>query len=81
MSWDEAESRVAKILGVKVLGVKEGRSLPKVSKQTLKKYLTYLRANLEFPFETPLVDVFDIDGKGQNKQILEDYCMWFWNYR
>jgi hypothetical protein len=117
MSWDDQEKRVAEILGVK-----EGRSLPKVSKQTLKKYHAYLRTNLESPFkaeaeglkgeatihslldlddcpeltfydlfafghhdgrviETPLVDVFEIDGKGQNKQILEDYCFWFFNHR
>jgi len=31
--------------------------------------------------ETPLVDVFEVDGKGQNKQLLEDYCFWFWNHR
>jgi hypothetical protein len=117
VDWDEAEKRVAVILGVK-----KGRSLPKVSKQTLKKYHAYLRTNLEFPFkaeveglkgeatiyslfdlddcpeltfyglfvsgrqdgrviELPLVDIFEIDGKGQNKQILEDYCFWFWNHR
>ena len=117
MDWDEEEKRVAEILGVKA-----GRSLPKVSKQTLKTYHTYLRTKLEFPFkaeveglkdeasihsllelddcpeltfyglfvfghhdgrviETPLVDVFEIDDKGQNKQILEDYCFWFFNHR
>ena len=117
MSWDKVKRRVAEILGIK-----EGESLPDVSKKTLKKYHTYLRANLEFPFkaevehlkgeatihslfdldecpeltfyglfvlgrhrertiETPLVDVFEIDGKGQNKQLLEDYCFWFWNHR
>ena len=31
--------------------------------------------------ETPLVDVFEIEDKGQNKQLLEDYCFWFWNHR
>jgi hypothetical protein len=31
--------------------------------------------------ETPLVDVFEIEDKGQNKQPLEDYCFWFWNHR
>jgi len=104
------------------LGIKEGDTLPRVSKKTLKKYHAYLRANLEFPFkaevedlrgetkshnlldlddcpeltfyglfalgrhrghtiETPLVDIFEIEDKGQNKQLLEDYCFWFWNHR
>jgi hypothetical protein len=117
MSWDDEEKRVAGILGIK-----EGETLPAVSRQTLRKYHAYLRANLEFPFkaevedldgestihslldldeypeltfyglfalgrhrghsiETPLVDVFEIEDKRQNKQLLEDYCFWFWNYR
>jgi hypothetical protein len=117
MSWDDEERRVAEILGVK-----EGEALPAVSRQTLRKYHAYLKANLEFPFkaevedlhgeatihslldlnecpeltfyglfalgrhrgysiETPLVDVFEIEDKGQNKQLLEGYCFWFWNHR
>lgn len=31
--------------------------------------------------ETPLVDVFEVEDKSQNKQLLEDYCFWFWNHR
>jgi hypothetical protein len=117
VDWDDTESRVAEILGVK-----EGKSLPKVSKSTLKKYHAYLRDNLKFLFkagveslkgeatiyslfdldecpeltfyglfvfgrhdgrviEMPLVDVFEIDGKVQNKRTLEDYCFWFFNHR
>ena len=117
MDWDEEERRVAEILGVQ-----EGDEIPHVSRQTLRTYHAYLRANVKFPFkakvedldgestihnlldldecpeltfyglfalgrhrghsiETPLVDVFEVEDKGRNKQLLEDYCMWFWNYR
>ena len=117
MGWDEEEKRVAEILSVK-----EGRSLPKVSKQTLKKYHAYLRTNLEFPFkakaedlkgdatiqslfaldecpeltfyglfvrghegrrmiEIPIVEIYEVQDDETANQIIEDYCMWFWNYR
>ena len=46
MSWDEEERRVAEILGVK-----KGEALPHVSRQTLRTYHAYLKANLEFPFK------------------------------
>ena len=35
----------------------------------------------EHTIETPLVDVFEVEDKGQNKQLIEDYCFWFWNHR
>ena len=43
---EEAERRVAQILGVS-----KGHGLPKVSKQTLQLYHTYLQANLALPFD------------------------------
>ena len=46
MSWEEDERRVAEILGVQA-----GHALPKVSKQTLQRYYTYLQANLSVPFD------------------------------
>jgi hypothetical protein len=54
MSWDEEEKRVAEILGAE-----EGDNIPHVSRQTLRTYHAYLRANLEFPFKAK---VEDLDG-------------------
>jgi hypothetical protein len=117
MPWDEDERRVAEIFGVK-----EGETLPGVSRQTLRKYHAYLKAHLEFPFtvkvedfdgevaiqslfalndcpdltfyglfvrghqgrrviEIPIAEIEEVRGKGPNKHLIEDYCMWFWNYR
>ena len=117
MSLDREEKRVAEIFGVK-----EGKALPNVSRQTLRKYHAYLEANLEFPFkamvedldgeatiqslfalrecpdltfyglfcrgthggiiiEIPLAEIKEVEDRGANKHLVEDYCMWFWNYR
>ena len=117
MSWEEDERRVAEILGVQA-----GQRLPPVSRQTLRKYHTYLKANVEFPFtaeiediddaitisslfklnecpdltfyglfvrgkqgrriiEIPIAEIEEVKEEGTNKQLIEDYCMWFWNYR
>jgi hypothetical protein len=117
MSWDEQERRVAEILGAK-----EGDNIPRVSRQTLRTYHAYLRANVKFPFkakvedldgdstiqslfalrdcpdltfyglfvrghhrrsliEIPISIIEEVKGKGPNKHPIEDYCMWFWNYR
>lgn len=117
MSWDEDEKRVAEILGAK-----EGDKIPSVSRQTLRTYHAYLRANVEFPFkakvedldgnatieslfalrdcpdltfyglfvrghhrrsliEIPIGTIEEVKDRGPNKHLIEDYCMWFWNYR
>ena len=117
MSWEEDERRVAEIFGVQA-----GQRLPAVSRQTLRRYHTYLTAKLVFPFkaevedientrtieslfqlnecpdltfyglfvrghhgrrsiEIPLATIEKVKDTGQNKQLIEDYCMWFWNYR
>jgi hypothetical protein len=117
MSWDDEERRVAEILGVK-----EGETLPGVSRHTLRTYHAYLKASLEFPLtakvedltgevtiqslfalqecpdltfyglfvrghlgrriiEIPIAEIEDVKGAGKNKQLIEDYGMWFWNYR
>jgi Calcium binding len=117
MSWEEDERRVAEIFGVKA-----GQRLPAVSRQTLRKYHTYLTAHLAFPFkaaiedldaeatmqslfalndcpdltfyglfvrgkqgrrliEIPIATIEEVKEEGKNKQLIEDYCMWFWNYR
>ena len=117
MSWDDEERRVADILGVK-----EGKTLPGVSRQTLRAYHAYLTANLALPLkakvedldgdvtiqslfalnecpdltfyglfvrgylgrrliEIPIAEIEEVKGAGKNKQLIEDYCMWFWNYR
>ena len=54
MSWDEEERRAAEILGAK-----EGDKIPSVSRQTLRTYHAYLRANVKFPFKAK---VEDLDG-------------------
>ncbi len=117
MSWDEQERRVAEIFGVD----EEGK-IPLVSRQTLKTYHAYLRANVKFPFkakmedldgdatierlfalkdcpdltfhglfvrghhrrsliEIPIGEIVEVKDRGPNKHLIEDYCMWFWNYR
>lgn len=62
----KSEKRVAQILGVK-----EGRELPTVSKETLEIYHSYLSENLSFPFdaryskEAPLEDTYcDVEITG-----------------
>ncbi len=31
--------------------------------------------------EIPIAIIEEVKGKGPNKHLIEDYCMWFWNYR
>ncbi|SRR6266849_1949039 len=31
--------------------------------------------------ETPMAEIEEVKEEGKNKQLIEDYCMWFWNYR
>jgi hypothetical protein len=31
--------------------------------------------------ETPLATIEEVKEEGKSKQLIEDYCMWFWNYR
>jgi len=31
--------------------------------------------------ETPIATIEAVKDAGTNKQLIEDYCMWFWNYR
>ena len=31
--------------------------------------------------EIPIAEIERVKGEGKNKQLIEDYCMWFWNYR
>ena len=31
--------------------------------------------------EIPIAEIEEVKDKGKNKQLIEDYCMWFWNYR
>ena len=31
--------------------------------------------------EIPIAEIEEVKNKGKNKQLIEDYCMWFWNYR
>ena len=31
--------------------------------------------------EIPIATIEDVKDEGTNKQLIEDYCMWFWNYR
>jgi len=31
--------------------------------------------------DIPLADIEDVQEEGKNKQLIADYCMWFWNYR
>ena len=117
MSWDAEERRVAEMLGAK-----EGDNIPRVSRQTLRTYHAYLKANVEFPLkaqvedldgdatiqslfalracpdltcyglfvsghhrrsliEIPIAIIEEVKGKGPNKHLIEDYGMWFWNYR
>jgi hypothetical protein len=117
VDWDAAEKRVAEILGVQ-----EGDKIPHVSRQTLRTYHAYLRANVKFPFkakvedldgdatierlfalrdcpdltfyglfvrghhrrsliEIPIATIERVKDKEPNKHLIEDYCMWFWNYR
>jgi hypothetical protein len=54
VDWDEEEKRVAEILGAK-----EEDNIPHVSRQTLRTYHAYLRANVKFPFKAK---VEDLDG-------------------
>ena len=117
MEWDEAEKRVADILGVQ-----EGDKIPLVSRQTLRTYHAHLRTNVSFPFkaqvedldgdatieslfalrdcpdltfhglfvrghhrrsliEIPIGEIVEVKDRDPNKHLIEDYCMWFWNYR
>ena len=31
--------------------------------------------------EIPIATIEEVNDEGTNKQLIEDYCMWFWNYR
>ena len=31
--------------------------------------------------EIPIATIEEVTEEGTNKQLIEDYCMWFWNYR
>ena len=31
--------------------------------------------------EIPLAEIEKVKQNDKNKQIIDDYCMWFWNYR
>jgi len=31
--------------------------------------------------EVPIATIEEVKEAGTNKQLIEDYCMWFWNYR
>jgi hypothetical protein len=31
--------------------------------------------------EIPIAEIEEVKNKGPNKHLIEDYCMWFWNYR
>jgi hypothetical protein len=31
--------------------------------------------------ESPIAEIEEVKEEGKNKQLIEDYCMWFWNYR
>jgi hypothetical protein len=31
--------------------------------------------------EIPIAEIEEVKDEGKNKQLIEDYCMWFWNYR
>jgi hypothetical protein len=31
--------------------------------------------------EIPIATIEEMKNEGKNKQLVEDYCMWFWNYR
>jgi Calcium binding len=31
--------------------------------------------------EIPIATIEEVKEEGTNKQLIEDYCMWFWNYR
>jgi Calcium binding len=31
--------------------------------------------------EIPIATIEEVKEEGQNKQLIEDYCLWFWNYR
>jgi hypothetical protein len=31
--------------------------------------------------EIPIAAIEEVKDTGKNKQLIEDYCMWFWNYR
>jgi hypothetical protein len=31
--------------------------------------------------EIPIATIEAVRDEGTNKQLIEDYCMWFWNYR
>jgi hypothetical protein len=31
--------------------------------------------------EIPIATIEEVKDEGTNKQLIEDYCLWFWNYR
>jgi hypothetical protein len=31
--------------------------------------------------EIPIATIEEVQDEGTNKQLIEGYCMWFWNYR
>jgi len=31
--------------------------------------------------ETPIATIKEVKDEGTNKQLIEDYNVWFWNYR
>jgi hypothetical protein len=31
--------------------------------------------------EIPIAEIEAVKDAGPNKQLIEDYCLWFWNYR
>ncbi len=31
--------------------------------------------------EIPIATIEEVKEEGMNKQLIADYCMWFWNYR
>ena len=45
-------------------------------------YGLFVRGNQERRLiEIPIATIEEVKEAGTNKQLIEDYCMWFWNYR
>ena len=64
-------------------GVSTIRSLFKLDEcPDLTFYGLFVRGNQgRRLIEIPIAVIEEVKDEGKNKQLIADYCMWFWNYR
>ena len=68
---------------VKKIEVKSIRSLFTLKEcPDLTFYGLFVRGNQgRRIIEVPIAIIEEVQDEGKNKQLIADYCLWFWNYR